>query len=227
MSNRKSNEFEGDFDHSKAWQSESVAGRYDQKRFTSWGGRAFDSMEKRSISALLDGAQADDGVNNVLELACGTGRISELLASRGFKLTCGDISEEMLDAAKQRLHGLPNVQVDFTTLDIYNLSQYDSQFDCVCCFRLFQHLTTEERSKALREMAKTTKRYVLVNVMYTSAYYGLLRKVRKALGRYITRYTSSDEEITRELEYAGLRKVAQKLSQPGFNGNLILLLEKK
>jgi len=184
-------------------------------------------MEKRAISMLLDSAQANGGIHNVLELACGTGRISELLASRGFQLTCGDISEEMLDAAKQRLHGLPNAQVDFTTLDIYNLSQYDSQFDCVCCFRLFQHLTTEERSKALREMAKATKRYVLINVMYTSAYYGLLRKVRKVLGRYITRYTSSDEEITRELEYAGLRKVAQKLSQPGFNGNLILLLEKK
>ena len=227
MVQRKSNEFEGNFDHSKAWQSQSVVGRYDEKRFTSWGGRAFDSMEKRSISALLNKAISNDRIQSVLELACGTGRISELLAGRGFELTCGDISEEMLDAARQRLRAHSGAEVRFTTLDIYDLGQYESHFDCVCCFRLFQHLTTEERSRALREMAKATKQYVLVNVMYTSSYYGLLRKVRKVLGRYITRYTSSDEEITRELEFAGLRKVAQKLSQPGFNGNLILLLERK
>ena len=62
MGQRKSIEFEGDFDHSKAWQSQSVAGRYDEKRFSSWGGRAFNSMEKRSISALLNIAQSNDGI---------------------------------------------------------------------------------------------------------------------------------------------------------------------
>ena len=225
MSEQKAEKVERQFDHNRAWQSVAVADGYDQRRFSSLGGRAYDAMEKRCISILLDRAEASAQVDKVLEVACGTGRISELLATRGFELTCGDISEQMLDTAKSRLHPLTQRPI-FTSLDIYNLGPFESEYDCVCCFRLFQHLASDEREKALRQMAKASRRFVLLNVMYTSVYYGMLRKLRRVLGRYTTRYTSSETEIIQELEFAGLRKIACKFSQPGFNGNLILLLEK-
>lgn len=215
------------FDHNTEWQNQRIANNYDGRRFTSLGGRFYDHMEKRAIARCLNVAQTIYPITTVLDLACGTGRISEFLAKRDYRLTCGDISNEMLDVAKVRLDPASSGDVTFLNVDIYNLDQTIGYFDCVSAFRLFQHLTSRERSRALQAMARASRRFVLVNVMYTSTYYGAVRKVRRALGRYTTRYTSNSTEIERELNDAGLRLVASILTQRGFNGNRVLLLEKK
>jgi ubiquinone/menaquinone biosynthesis C-methylase UbiE len=215
------------FNHNTGWKSAEVAERYDERRFTSVGGRMYDRMEKRAIAACLDVAQQVAPIEAMLDLACGTGRISEFLAARGYRLTCGDISDQMLDVAKRRLKAAGADRVTFVHADIYQVEQPAASFDCVCAFRLFQHLTSDQRACALREMARISRRFVLVNVMYTSAYYGAIRKLRRRLGRYTTRYTSSQSEIHRELDHSGLRLVKSILTQPGFNGDRVLLLEKK
>jgi ubiquinone/menaquinone biosynthesis C-methylase UbiE len=225
---KSTNPASASFDHNTGWKSKSVAEHYDGRRFTSLGGRLYDKMEKRAIAACLDVAQQLSPITAMLDLACGTGRISEFLAGRGYRLTCGDISDEMLAVAKARLNsaGADNV-VAFLKLDIYKIDQPSENFDCVSAFRLFQHLTSEQRASALREMARISRRFVLVNVMHTSAYYEAVRTLRRALGRYTTRYTSSQTETDQELSHAGLRLVKSMFTQPGFNGNRVLLLEKK
>ena len=222
----KNTELESQFDHNTSWKSRSTAEDYDGRRFISLGGRLFDKAEKRAIADCLDAAEQVSPIREMLDLACGTGRISEFLASRGYQLTCGDISDEMLRVAKARLEAAGAVDTIFLNVDIYQVDQPSAHFDCVSAFRLFQHLTSEQRAKALREMARISRRFVLVNVMHTSIYYGLVRKLRRALGRYSTRYTSSQAETDRELGYAGLRLVKSIFTQPGFNGNRVLLLEK-
>lgn len=213
------------FDHNTGWRSRTVAENYDERRFTSLGGRLYDKMEKRAIAACLDVAQQHSRIKTILDLACGTGRISEFISARGYQLTCGDISDEMLSVAKRRLDSA-GADVTFLKLDVYKIDQPSAHFDCVSAFRLFQHLTSEQRGQALREMARVSRRFVLVNVMHTSAYYEAVRTLRRILRRYTTRYTSSQAETDRELSYAGLRIVKSVFTQAGFNGNRVLLLEK-
>jgi ubiquinone/menaquinone biosynthesis C-methylase UbiE len=216
-----------EFDHNTGWKSRAVAEHYDGRRFTSLGGRIYDKMEKHAIAACLDVAQQLSPITTMLDLACGTGRISEFLAGRGYQLTCGDISDEMLAVAKTRLMSAGAGNVAFLKLDIYKIDLPSAHFDCVSAFRLFQHLTSEQRASALREMARISRRFVLVNVMHTSTYYEAVRTLRRALGRYTTRYTSSQVETDQELSHAGLRLIKSVFTQPGFNGNRVLLLEKK
>jgi ubiquinone/menaquinone biosynthesis C-methylase UbiE len=211
-------------DHTRGWQSTKVAEAYDARRFRSLGGRLYDRQEKKAIDRLLTLAEREAPFREVLEMACGTGRISELLAGRGYQLTCGDVSREMQEVAERRLASAANVR--FKILDIYAIAEPDASFDCVCAFRLFQHLTSDERARALRELARVSRRFVVVNVMYTSPYYSFIRRVRQALGRYTTRYTSSKAEIEAELRFAGLKLVRSIFTQPGFNGNLVLLAER-
>jgi 2-polyprenyl-3-methyl-5-hydroxy-6-metoxy-1,4-benzoquinol methylase len=165
-------------------------------------------------------------ITKVLDIPSGTGRISRWLLEQGFQVECGDISREMLDVAQQRVNGLPGV-LGFDLLDVYNIARNEAAYDCVTCIRLFQHLKSEERAAALKELGRITRRFVIVNVMYTSSYYGAIRKMRKLLGGYAPRYTTSDQELKRETEAASLRIVQQRFSQPGYNGNLLLLLEKE
>jgi len=214
------------FDHNAGWQNESVAERYDARRFSSVSGRAFDKMEKQAIGNLLELANRTHRCRDVLDIPCGTGRISEFLLDKGVNLTCADISEQMLSVARERLSGHARDVQDYTVMDIYNISRDDESYDCITCIRLFQHLNGDERSKALRELARVTRKYVLVNVMYGSGYYGLVRKARQLVGAYAPRYAVTRQQLQQELNYGGLRVVKSIFSQPLYGGNLVLLLEK-
>ena len=52
-------------------------------------------------------AQSGRAVRTVLDLCCGTGTLSLLLAERGYELICVDASAEMLSVFQQKLPGLP------------------------------------------------------------------------------------------------------------------------
>lgn len=214
------------FDLNAGWQSEAVAASYDDQRFSSLTGRIYSEREKAAIAKLLVIAHKNFPIHSVLDIPCGTGRISELLLQKGFTVSCGDVSSEMINVAKAKLDSYRPGIADFSNMDIYNIDRDSDLYDCVTCIRLFQHLTSEDRSKALRELARVSKKYVIVNVMYISLYYGFLRRVRQLLGRYAPSCTSSKEEIKKELEYSSLRLVESIFTQRGFNGNLVLLLEK-
>lgn len=53
---------------------------------------------------------------DVLELACGTGRWTPVLASRARSVTAVDASPEMIEIARERVKGLP---VEFITADLF------------------------------------------------------------------------------------------------------------
>jgi ubiquinone/menaquinone biosynthesis C-methylase UbiE len=211
------------FDHKTEWQSAAVARAYDQKRFSSLTGRVFDALEKWAITRQLDYIEREQPLRRVLDIPCGTGRIARLLVQRRYDLVCGDISQQMLEVARGQL---ADAAAEFLPLDIYDLPFPSDSFDCVCCIRLFQHLTSDQRMLALRELARVSKRYVIANAMYTSMYYGLVRRVRLALGRYAPRYTMSEQEMKHELTGAGLTLVRRIFPQPGYGGNVVMLMEK-
>lgn len=47
----------------------------------------------------------------ILEMACGTGNLSYYLAKKGYKLTCFDLSEDMLSKAYEKLRSFKNVKL--------------------------------------------------------------------------------------------------------------------
>ena len=86
----------------------------------------------------------------VLELACGTGRVTLSLAEAGLEVTGLDSSEGMLSMARRKASSLPEaarqrltlVQQDMTRLDL------DRQFGLVFIpFRSFQHILTIDLQK--------------------------------------------------------------------------------
>lgn len=224
--NKSENRPTAEFDHNVAWKREQVAEGYDAKRFTSLSGRLYDRMEKRAIGKCLDFIEKNRQIKTALDIPCGTGRISEFLLSRGFQVTGSDISEAMMVVARKTLQHFDSDRINFCSNDIYDIADPDASYDCVTCIRLFQHLTSQERARALCELARVTQRYLIVNAMYTSPYYDFIRKLRKFVGRYAPRYTMSAKEMKRELAESNLRLVKSILTQPGYNGNIVLLLEK-
>ncbi|MCI8386992.1 MAG: class I SAM-dependent methyltransferase [Clostridiales bacterium] len=88
---------------------------------------------------------------SVLDLACGTGTITAILASRGYDMTGIDLSEEMLSVARQKCdserfpHKVLLVRQNMTELELYGTVNA-----VVCCLDSLNYLTdTSSLTRAL------------------------------------------------------------------------------
>ena len=131
------------------YQADEVAEEYEDKRF-SRGGRLIDRREK---SAVLDAIGPVEG-ERVLEIACGTGRFTVMLAERGADITGLDISGPMLRQGREKA-GAANVDVEFMRGDAGRLPFPDDHFDTVIAMRFF-HLADTPAS-FLSEMRRVSR----------------------------------------------------------------------
>ncbi len=95
--------------------------------------------------------------SDVLEIACGIGRVSRFIAPHCRQLHCSDILDEALAASRTHLADFPNVSFD--KINGYDLAGYDSEsFDCVYSFTTFFHFDFELVVGYFAEIKRVLKR---------------------------------------------------------------------
>lgn len=136
------------------YQEAHVAEAYDDKRF-SQGGRFIDSREKEAV---LDALAPIDG-RRILEVACGTGRFTVLLAEHGAEIVGMDISEAMLEQGRAKAHaaGVEGT-LEFMQGDAGRLPFPDDHFDAVFAMRFF-HLAPDPEG-FMTEMCRVAEEQV-------------------------------------------------------------------
>ena len=136
------------------YQENDVAEAYDDKRFTG-GGQFIDRREKEAV---LDALAPLDG-KRILEVACGTGRFTVMLADRGADIVGMDISEAMLEQGRRKAAATGvDGELEFMQGDAGRLPFPDDHFDAVFAMRFF-HLAPDPEG-FIREMRRVTKRQV-------------------------------------------------------------------
>lgn len=88
----------------------------------------------------------------VLDVACGVGYGSALLARDSARVVGGDVDEESIEYARSR-YAADNVE--FRVLDAMALPFGDATFDVVCSFETIEHLP--DRDAYLREVARVLR----------------------------------------------------------------------
>lgn len=91
---------------------------------------------------------------DILELGCGSGRFTIPIIKRGYKLTCIDISSNLLDRLRQRIPVNSRSELilgDITTLD----NDYEERFDRVIGFFILHHLP--DLAKNLKGISRVLK----------------------------------------------------------------------
>jgi len=132
------------------YQADDVAEEYDDKRF-SRGGQLIDRREK---AAVLDAILPVED-RSVLEIACGTGRFTVMLAERGADVVGLDISAAMLQQGRQKAQDANLAgTLDFLRGDAGRLPFPDDHFDTVIAMRFF-HLA-DDPDGFLREMRRVS-----------------------------------------------------------------------
>ncbi|TFH27315.1 MAG: class I SAM-dependent methyltransferase, partial [Myxococcales bacterium] len=168
-----------DYDYKKRfYQDEGVAGDYDRHRFGNEERRSRNARKWKMIESALAYV---DGDRTVLDLPCGTGRFTAHLARAGYDVVGTDISHEMMRVAVERLPPSPRLR-GFLRADAERLPLRDGSVECVMSIRFLLHLDRATRIAVIGEMARVSRRWLILDYRHKHSYRYLTMLVRHALG---------------------------------------------
>ncbi len=202
------------------YRDDAVAATYDAQRFTGWKGRLVDRREQKLILDLI-GLAGVRPPAPVVDIPCGTGRLTISLAGNGFRATGVDVSEQMIARAAGRWSGWPEEeQPTLIVGDAESLPFEDAAFALAVSLRLTGHLPPETRINVLRELSRVTNGHVIVAFYHRNSVQGVVRRRRR---RGTPWYPVTLADIDAELAAAGLRRVGRKFMLPIVSETVVVL----
>ncbi len=105
------------------------------------------NQEQNVLSSFLD-TYFNDKKINLLDFACGTGRITSFFESRVESSTAVDVSKTMLDEARKKLKRTELIQADLTRNNILN----GQKFNLITAFRFFLNAESNLRIQAMKTL---------------------------------------------------------------------------
>jgi len=144
-----------------AYRDEMIATQYDRRRFSSWRGRLGDWLDKRALQRALDHLPQEGSM--ILDVPCGTGRVTSYLIDNGYEVTAADISAEMIVVARGRLVDRFVRTRGYIQADAIRLPFCDAAFACTTAIRFMGHIPPSTRVQILRELARVSRGYVIAD----------------------------------------------------------------
>jgi len=190
----------GAFDH--RFSNRAQAERY-RDRYKTGHRVETDRREREALRELLSGVGR---LAVALDLPCGTGRLSPVLAETADRVILADSSPAMLDVARE---DHPDLPADYLQTDAQNVKLSDRSVDLVFCHRFLHHIDSALlRTSILSELVRVTRRYVLLSY-YPPGWRSRWRWfIRTVLGRVrAVDQLATMEQFFEETAAAGLRPV--------------------
>lgn len=196
-------------------QSAIYAGRtkYTEKRSRKYQKRP--AEKHKAEMRLLDKAfSLVPKTHRVLDAPCGGGRVTVHLAKRGFHLSAADLSEAMIEIARQNISE-NDLNCSVELQDVEQLTYPNQSFDTVVCFRLFHHFPTAEiRRRVVKELCRVAALNVVLSY-FAPSLSTLKRKLREArLEKVSKKYTTPLAEVEGYFAEAGFRLVKDFAQMP-------------
>ena len=97
-------------------------------------------------------ARVPSSCKAALEIGCGMGTFSRLLAERSERVVALDLSPQMIRLAKERSKQYPNI--NFEVADAITREFPDEEFDCIVSIATLHHLPAEIMMRKIKRMLK-------------------------------------------------------------------------
>ena len=153
---------------------------YQRQRYRSVDQALVNWRERHIVEALLKRCQLQGG--SVLDVPCGYGRFTALFARLGMTATGADVSDVMVSLARD--NQVPSGRGRWLAADICHLPFADGMFDCAFSIRLLHHRYSHDvRVRMLRELARVSRRFVVISFYLATPLHTLARSWRGTRGR--------------------------------------------
>lgn len=206
-------------DEVKKWyEREDIAKQYLSGKFSNSLGKIRHEKNVKIINSIIKKKK----VKKILDLACGPARLTSELKGNFLGIAV-DSSEEMLKIAKKRLK---SNRWNIKKMDAFKVSQLNTKFQVITCFRFIRHFNYIERTKIYSEIKSLMEKdsYLIFDAVNKKKWQQI-RKISTFLGKrdivkvYDKFYTR--KELIEELNNNGLKVI--KLA-PILNNYLIQYL---
>ncbi|RJQ27601.1 class I SAM-dependent methyltransferase [Candidatus Parcubacteria bacterium] len=179
------------------YQSKEIANQYHADRLSSGFRRYKHWMECYYLKKYIDTLNEP-----ILDVGCGTGRITEYLLELGFKPTATDDSAAMLDVFNKRLGKQKKIKTICT--DITRLPFPDKKFATVITIRVIWHLPHQKIKKALHELSRVSSDSLVFDITNRQYSESLLGKI--LLGIFSLRGMPRNSIYSQESEVSDILK---------------------
>ncbi len=161
------------------------------------------------LDRVLEKVASQKDLKRVLEIGCGDGVFTKMLAPNSESVLATDLSEEMVKAASQRLSNLQNVRIE--QADGFNLSYPEMSFDTVFIANLihvvpYPELIIRECKKVLKSNGR------LIILTYTNKEMKLKYRIG-LIYRYLKTYGAPPEGV----HNYRLKEAESFIKEQGFN----------
>lgn len=117
---------------------------------------------------LVKGLSGIPAGGHAIELGCGIGRVSAMIAGHFDSLLCVDFSKRMLALASVNLSGLSNVQLAYSDVTEFLETRADKEFDAGYSVWVLMHILDDDvLARTLSQVARTCRFFVFME--YTTA----------------------------------------------------------
>ena len=161
-----------------------------------------EEFRKSGIEAYKKYIQDDEllrSKDSILDLGCGSGRLTEFMAKDFKKVYGSDISPTMISEARTRLVNVPNVEFLETDGDTIPLS--DATCNIVFAYLVFQHIKTREMvEKNFKEIFRILKPGGIFKVLMRS-------DKQKDMGRWWSGVEYDQESAEKVYEPIGFKLI--------------------
>lgn len=209
----------------KAYQDKIIVESYNSKRFKSLKGKITNWMELRLIDKALRYLQVLSPAR-ILDLPCGTGRLTLRLLEMGHMVTGADISPEMVRHTNERIKEKGFEAKSVAKVEnAENLSFSDNSFNGGICLRLLGHTPPENRLKIIQEFNRVCSDFLIL-VYYNKK---SLKNILRGYGRRrrnIPWYPVDIAGIDLELGKLGLKKDKVIHLAYGFSETVMIIIKK-
>lgn len=207
-----------------------VATRYDSYRLRQpkW------HREQEIMSELLKALPRNA---TLLDVPVGTGRFFEFYKSLDLRPTGVDISKDMLAEARQKA-GEVGLDLSLAEGNILQLAYPDRSFDAAVCIRLFNLIPLADVARAVSELARVSRRYVIVGARHFTPASELGTRPISLIGQFLVKLRAKirkgvltihpQQALMAALTGSGLRVARSVSVERSRNGSelVIYLLEK-
>ena len=109
-------------------------------------------------------ALVPDGAAHVIDVGCGGGRFTRLLADRATRVTGLDVSPESLALARRRSADHPNI--DYVCADAGTWAWPRASFDCITCLTALHHLPLEHSIAHMKAALRPGGTLILHDILH-------------------------------------------------------------
>ena len=172
-------------------------------------GGKHEQMHHREVAILRNLLAKAGKLEVAMDLPAGTGRLTPILAEFASRVILADASDVMLEVAKE---DNPTLPATFMVTSAEKIDLPDKAIDLVFCHRFLHHINQPDlRKKIFAEMARVSKRYVIVSY-YAAGFRSRIKWRVKSLIGLADRNSkpATMEQFFAEASSAGLKVAAQE-----------------